>query len=337
MMKYANLLEEIASSLNIQKGINESEIEHTKRVVYSALGKLSLASLWDSRDENEDISITHFKNRIGQLAKAYSCMYPELKADLLHNFNDISKEIYEIYLSTGYIYHSPHRISPATWTNAKYHNLVFHRGQPINQNLHMSGLGFYRLCGESDEPMNKLLSMFCLADRIYYDYWVQVTESAQWSAFHGESQYMIEYLRTRPSFQQGYWINRPDRKQNSSMLRVGENGLKLYYLYRYENEKLLTSQLPEWMIQEGRYRELAAGCLSSLGTLPASKYQIDGHIVHIQFGYLLPPCELNFVKLYSWPENFGNISSGFSRVMDKKVFLLTKEILEQTGFTFVEV
>ena len=120
------------------------------------------------------------------------------------------------------------------------------------------------------------------------------------------------------------------------MLRIGDIEPKLYYLYQQQNGKILVSQLPYWMVEKHRYRRLAAGCLRSFGTLPATKYHMDGNVVHIQIGYLFPPEELAFVKLYSWQESYYSIPSDFSRIMDKKIFFAIKEILEETGFEFIE-
>lgn len=336
MTRYNNLLHEIAEALHIEKGSDELETVYKKRIVYSALGKLVLASLWDSRDENEDISVTHFKRRIKRLARAYSSMYPELHADFSQNSDALSEEIYKIYLNTGHIYHSPKRISPAAWKKEQCDRIIFHRGQPINKSSYMSGLGFYQFCDETDESLSKVTAMFHLTDGTFYDRWMNVTNHARWSEFHGSDQW-IEYLRTQPPFQYGYWIDKSDCKKDISMLRIGKEGRQLYCLCRYANGKLLTSPLPEWMTQEYQYRALAVGCLSTLKTLPAITYRIDGNIALLQFGYLLPPAELDFVKLYSWPKYFNNFPCDFSRVMNKEIFFVVKKILEQTGFEWIEV
>lgn len=334
MTRYHGLLRSIARSLGVLKGLTESENAWKSRIVYSVLGKMALASLWDVQDENEPVSITHFKRRMKQLAKAFFSMYPEIRAQFLWDIDELFDEIYEIYVNTGHIYHSPYRISPAAWKHARHDRIIFQRGLPVSQNAYMSGIGMYQISDDRDEQEYSVQDMFHLSVKKIVDDWNRIVSDAQWTELHAERD--VEYLRTRPPFKWGYWEREPDCKESVSMLRIGEVEPKLYYLYKFEEGKLLASQLPYWMVENYRYRMLSSGCLYSLGTLPPTKYQVDGDIVHIKIGYLLPPMELNFIKLYSWPESFYSLPSDFSRIMDKKVFFAVKKILEQAGFAFVE-
>ena len=49
---------------------------------------------------------------------------------------------------------------------------------------------------------------------------------------------------------------------------------------------------------------LSNACLASRGTLPPTRFKTDGAIVRVNIGYLLPPPELNLLKLYSWSSPF---------------------------------
>lgn len=334
MTQYNGLLSSIAQSLSIARGTAEDDISWKCRIVYSVLGNLALASLWDIQDEHEPISVTHFKHRIEQLTKAYFLMYPEVKAHFLPEIEKLYDEIYESYLNTGYIYHSPKRIAPAALTQAKHGNIIFQRGVPLNQRVFMSGLGLYQVSKEQTKSNHSVQSMFLLSENSLIDNWNDVVSNAQWIPFRASND--VEYLRTESPFYWSYWVRDPDRNGTVSMLRIGSYQSQLYYLYKVDEEGIFVSQLPNWMVKNYRYRTLASGCLCASATLPAIQYSIDGKIVYIKLGYLLPPAELNFLKLYSWPASFYNLPSDFSRIMDIKIFLEIKENLERIGYQFIE-
>ena len=65
-----------------------------------------------------------------------------------------------------------------------------------------------------------------------------------------------------------------------------------------------------------------------------SAYRIDGDTIRVRQNYLLPPAELNLIRLYSWPDNFGNVTSPFNRIMNRDVFEMIKAILSLQGYQF---
>jgi hypothetical protein len=70
------------------------------------------------------------------------------------------------------------------------------------------------------------------------------------------------------------------------------------------------------------------------GTLPPIEYYEDGALVHIHLNYLLPPRELEFLKLYSWPGKCTSLPCDFDRKLSKEVFKAIKEILLSEGYDF---
>ena len=143
-----------------------------------------------------------------------------------------------------------------------------------------------------------------------------------------------EYLRLKPPFSRGYWVNEPDKTDTISILRTGMKGSQLYYLYRYVNVGLEVSPLPQWQVENYNYRALACACLSAYGTLPSIEFFVDGSLVHIRMNYLLPPRELAFFKLYSWPETCTSLPSDFKRKLSVEVFAAIKNILFDEGYEF---
>ena len=50
--------------------------------------------------------------------------------------------------------------------------------------------------------------------------------------------------------------------------------------------------------------------------------------------YLLPPHELEFVKLYSWPEACTSLPCDFKRKLSTEVFSVMKTVLSDQGYEF---
>lgn len=121
-----------------------------------------------------------------------------------------------------------------------------------------------------------------------------------------------------------------------SLARTGSFGNWTYYLYKIENERLMGSQLPEWMVTEGNYRTVSNGYLSAKNVLPATIYHIDGKIAQVHINYLFPPAELNLVKLYSWPKSYAGLPHDFNRIFELPVFYAIKNVLESIGYQFKE-
>ena len=117
-------------------------------------------------------------------------------------------------------------------------------------------------------------------------------------------------------------------------MRSGMKGAQIYYLYQYDGKDFFVHQLPEWQTADSAYRSLSNACLYVNGVLPPVRYRIDGDTIRVRQNYLLPPAELNLIKLYSWPENYGNVTGMFNRIMDRDVFEMIKDILSLQGYQF---
>lgn len=334
MNKYRELLLTIAQQYHIGKGNNEKETDWKARVIYSICGMMAYASLFDDEDIKNTVSIFHLKERVRQILVDYKALYPEAAGKLPHEPEAFAKEIESLFLDTGMAYHMPNRIAPPMKREAQFHTILFQRGIAIDEISHVSGCGFYSVqqYAASHEDSHALCSMFCLEQGHLLSVWQQTVAAASWESLPA-SDSSSEYLRLRPPFSSGYWKSTPDKTDDVSLLRVGLKGAQIYYLYRYTGAGIEVSPLPGWQVKDGQYRSLACACLASLGTLPPISYQQDGTLVHLQQDYLLPPRELAFLRLYSWPEECAAFSQ-FKRKLSLEVFVAMKQLLSERGYTF---
>lgn len=331
MNKYDGLLSAVAHKYHIYKGKQETENDWKTRLVYSICGMMAYASLWD-KSEEESVSIVHLKRKVRKMLANYKSLYPELSDSLPYISQELEDEIANQFLSTGVVYHRPNRITPSMKHEEPFSDVLFQRGIALDSISCVSGIGFYSQQDGITNP-DKIKAMFGLERERLQTLWCATLSAASWKAGLSFEQ-NTEYLRLKPPFSQGYWVNKADTTGTVSILRTGMKGSQLYYLYRYSNTMIEVSPLPKWQIESYNYRSLACACLSTYGTLPPIEYFEDGAIVHIRLNYLLPPHELEFLKLYSWPETCRSLPCNFRRKLSAEVFTAIKRVLSDEGYEF---
>lgn len=263
---------------------------------------------------------------------SYKSMYPELLTYLPYIPEELEEEIVGLFLKTGVVYQRPYQIALAMKHEEAFGNILFRRGIALDAISCVSGIGFY--AKQREEIISYgVKSMFGLEQEKLLDLWSSTVAAASWET-DLSLEHNIKYLRLKPPFTRGYWVDKPDRNGTISILRVEGTGSQLYYLYRYTSTKLEVSPLPQWQVENYNYRTLASACLLTYGTLPPIEYEEDGELVYLSMNYLLPPRELNFLKLYSWPKTCTTLPSDFNRKLSREVFIVIKSILSDAGYEF---
>lgn len=319
----------IANDFCIFRGNHESVVDYECRLIYSMVGHMGYSALWDNFDTNDaTVSIAHFKARIDDVLEAYQTVFPEIKGKYT---DEISDEIYKVFLSAGYIYHSNYRIRPCVQNEIHYDGIALCRGIVPEGELCISGLGTYYKCSVEEDNINDVMTYFLINRPKLSEYYQLLMENV---SFSDVPEMKLEYLKTQKPFSNGYWIERPD-SDGVTIARSGMNGSYLYYLMNDRDTKRMY-QLPDWMTENGEYRTIANSIMSEKGTLPASKFFIDGAIVRLSIGYLYPNEEMNIIKLYSWPVDYLDKSRDFNRIFSCDVFFLIKSLFESIGYQFVE-
>ena len=330
MDKYNGLLSKVSRQYHILRGTQETEDKWKTRLVYSICGMMAYASLWD--DAEEPISIVHLKGRVHSVLGSYKSLYPELSGAFPYISGELEEEIANQFLSAGVVYHCPNRIAPSMKHEEPFGDILFQRGIALDSISCVSGIGFYSKQYGEKNP-DKIKAMFGLEQENLQALWRITLSAASWKSNLSFEQ-NTEYLRLKPPFSQGYWVNKPDTTGTVSILRTGMKGSQLYYLYRYYGTTMEVSPLPQWQVEFYNYRSLACACLSTYGTLPPIEYFEDGALVHVHMNYLLPPRELEFLKLYSWPEICTSLPCNFRRKLSIEVFTAIKNVLSDEGYEF---
>ena len=332
------VLDEISKSLGIPRGTGEKIDDWHERLSYSAAGRVAILSL-DDQLEDEPVSITHFKRRALRELKALFAAggLSELNEE---ESDDIAEEIYEEYLKAGYVYHTPNRIDKVPYKVSKIGNVLFMRGTQPREQVSISGLGFYRNVKDvntgkdSESHILNFKEMFHIPTLTLGQWYEKITAHRNWENINFQGQ--TEYLRVKGSFSRGYWNQEADRSGEVSLLRTGEQGTELYFLYRYQNGEIVCSSLPGWMTQDYGYRQVACAILYHEGTLPTTRFSRDGAVEYLNIGYLFPPSIQNMIMLYSWPSNIKRPGSEFRRIMNSEICKAVQTQLEPLGYEFIE-
>lgn len=336
------LISEISKQLNIAE---TAGTESLCKAIYSATGKMALASIWDHPEDEKFVSIQHFKKRAAQVLDAYLSIYPEAAHRFPSDRSGIIEDIYETYRRNGFFYHSSHRLYPAAPSTGGTGQCSLYRGVPPEKPCYMSGLGLYGVT-KAAEHGQSAAEMFELQKQPLSDYLQEVLASNDWNEVGWPED--AEFLRLKPPFSRGYWQEKPDKVEIPSMARYGAPN-KLYVFYRWLNGHFEQKSIPSWRVDDfrtigqpgyGEYRRIACGLLEAAQKLPPVVVKsASNHTVSIKLGYRLPPAEEDFFKLYSWPINFDitqKTPQVFQREMSEIVYPVFKQHLESIGYRFVE-
>ena len=328
------LIRNTAVDLGIGSASCHSDSDWKSRTIYCMVGRIGLCSLWDKLEEGT-VSIVHFRKAIERELTYLLRVYTECKSMFPEDVSVFSEELLSIYVICGYIYHSPFRIHPAMHKRVTVGNIEFLRGAFIDIPCKMSGLGLYRTTKTNNnkhDDILKALELFHIRQTNITDFGESIINRAEWNGFSYSGR--IEYLKTKGSFKSGYWCQEPEKGGGVSILRAGERGQQIYYLYYYEGNKCYSSILQPWCVENGEYRRIALYIISRDQELVNIEYHKSGSVVEIKQNYLLPPNELGLIKLYSWPISMKTGTDDFKRIMNKEVFISIKAILESIGYTF---
>lgn len=327
------LLNKAAEDMRIQKGDNEAYYDFQSRVIYSAIGNMAYASLWDQIDENDNTSLTHFKHRVKETIIAWHNALSDRYTIFGISAEDLADEILQTFENAGVAYRNPYRIAPAKDAVFSGENCTFIRSPRLNQRVFTSGLGFYSF--DKVEGAQAFSDVFSIDDHSLKEIAYHYTDKLQFRPI--QNQIDIEYCRLDRRTYRDYWKSDPDKDGKVSIMRTKDEFQSIYYFYKIVDDRLLVSQIPEWLCSNGMYRYLSTALMKQYGLLPEIEYSVNGSIVTVNQQYLLPPAELRMLRLYSWPFVFDDIKQSFKRIMTFECFMEMKEQLHTKGYEFKEV
>lgn len=344
MNKFRSLLKNISEEYSINLARNENEDQLKCRIIYSVLGQMARASLYDQTEDEEieSVSIIHFKRRIVNTLNSYRELYPEIKRIFDAEEENVTNEIYQLYLACGQMYHKPNQVVPCQRMVYNCEPVSFLRGKPFDKGICISGLGMYKFCN-SPGSISELLETFHINGNTLLSLYDYLISTSKWEKSEIQQE-NAEYLILRPPFSRGYWKQTPDKNEEVSLLRINSIGEHIYYLYKFDNDDMYVSSVPLWMTEKPdwmqyskNYRMISNAILANKMTLPSIETEELGSYVKIKFNYLPARDIHDFIKFYSWPTTYHDVTSDFIRYMATEVWMIFRQILEYLGYVVEEL
>lgn len=340
-MPFEDIFSSLAKDLFILRGTKEDVDAWRRRLIYSALGKLALASVWDEEDDLP--SVQHFSASIAE-RQPYYLQILGATADYLGDSALLRDELYSIYLNAGAFYHKKNHLAPAVSSSASDGKTIFLRGcTPLSAHP-MSGLGDYSINPVSTQRYYHSVQEMFQLHRPLMDLVTECEADANWenADFPEDS----EFLTMQNQKKVGYWSQKPNEDIAFGLMRVPQAVSYNYYLYRKSSNEWQWSQLQIWQTNPNNgqtsipeWLALANGILMSNHLLQPVRCSGDINLMTVSFPYLLPPMEENFFKLYSWPMpnlTLNAFSQRVTRQMATPVYRSFKSVMESLGYFFEE-
>jgi hypothetical protein len=344
MSTETELLNAMESSMQIHRGKKESKQQWYSRLICSAIGRQMIVSLKDPSDNGPGVSVVHAKRRIENALSIYQEIFSGLINFELVPSDKLANYIYDLYLTSGFMYHIPDRVIPLSPVKGRIDKtLICIRGQVFDEYVSMSGLGFYQVLSDAGDLKNSAQTIFQLPDISLTDEWKDLLDLiSHWEKLESPDDY--EYLNTT-NFSNGraYFMQTLNHNVEYSLARTKiamQGGARIYYLIHNVGKQTFMGQIPQWISDKGMYRHFSNCILYNLRKLPPSTFHEDGSLVKLNLGYLYPPEELNFLRLYSWPGSWypdrPYVDNFFDRVLTSQFFTHYKTMMEARGYRFIK-
>lgn len=333
----SNYVAFLSEKLHINKGTHESDSSWSFRVLYSAIALNMLASLYDYDEDKEQsivnaqmMSMQHVRNRGIELIESYRDLYGTAMTQLYLRSDELAESIRNLYVKAGYMLHRANYLDAPTAVCAEYEDIYILRGiSPWNVE-YMSGLGCYAH-SLTDTRVEDVWRMFRIENTEIGVWWRQFLHDCQWRELN-ELPVEVEYINYSRRDGEPYWITITP-KSGLSMYRDRGIGDKKYRLFRVEAEQIWTCTLPAWQVDNKEYLRVSLALQTEVAKNPIVRIKIDSSISYIQLSYLLPPCEQNFLELFSWPSEG---MSHWKRTVATELLPLFKKLFITLGFNIME-
>ena len=338
-MEENDIFKQISHDLGIRKGDGES-LEHWQcRLAYSAAAWRGLACLWEYEEgtDGKSVSMQHVLGTIEDTLSTFGKLFPSIQAALKifeeKREEKLSEHIRRVLQNGACFYHKANRAAPSAPACASEERISFLRGLSPGDFCCMSGAGAYRKEGvRANQDPNSMFGLLPLLSEKDLERFESTLSGERRTSLENREFLQLDASRLK----NGYWKDRPDKGVLSLLRR--KDGERSYALYRFDGETFSCRFLPGYWNEGMRYAILASSLLARQ-TLPPFKVVKTGSLVSVTPGYLLPPSEDAFFRLYSWPDLRPDMIEKdlFSpRIMEGEIYSAFQAIMTRLGYRFME-
>ena len=287
------LINEIAKGLGILRESYEDDASWQYRVKYSTLGLQALASLYDKNDDiiveeitDSTVSHQHVTSRMQRLLQIYDIS----ESDAL--------KILELYKKTGYVLSKRNRLTYPKTTIARASDVYLARGVHPSKATKVSGACMMITSCVADEiNIGEMFGFSSLDINFWYAKFIKTISN--WKQFSEAEE--VEHLNINEPANKGYWRGEPPQSGEITICRSVDRFH--YWMLKATPYGIERASLPDWRTHDGEYYRIAIALRTMYGNPPRMKVKKHQNTVIIEYDYLLPPAEQNFVELCSWRMN----------------------------------
>lgn len=313
-----NLVEQIATDLNINMFKNENELSFGNRVLFSALVAWARVQVFgksfaDISNVNEkigdfhNVDIMHIQTRLSQVAYGLleTLPYEERwikNSDVESVSNNLASLITEQLLFCYELSEFNSRritISPQNNVNIGSNSLLLGFAICQKQKLHSIGLGRWI---HNQQPIENYREVFCIPNVTKEEYLNSLINNAAWQKSELNGLYHIFKLGTVGWYSKAWMdLDKKNIPLGLSLLKNIEIGGG-YFLLKKEGNKILIAKLDGYWYLEKKEIYRIKYLLNHINKSPAefkAKHNLDHILLHCNSS--LPHAEMRLLLMSSWP------------------------------------
>jgi hypothetical protein len=324
------LFNDISRELGIARESYEDNIAWQSRITYSLLALQMLSALYDKYDDfvddekfSDSVSNQHISNRAKKLSEVFG-----IKPDK-------HESILELYQKTGFMLNKSNRLAFPPVTAAPIDKLFVARGLHPSSAITVSGIGF--LVENVSATVANADEMFNLSQLHSID-WHKLFMKNISTGWKPVSDFTdVEFLNTQVKPWKSYWTGGLPNQRFALCRSIDKVG-RVYKLLSIRPDGVYSIQLSDWNMKNGEYLRLAIAMRVDEGNPPKVKTRKYGKTAIIDYDYLLPPAEQNFIEVYSWNRDNSQQNERWpqSRIVAIELYQAFMSIFQRMGYEIEE-
>jgi len=291
------LISEISKVLKILREPYEDDAAYQWRVKYSVIGLQILASLYDKNNDfpaddvvDNSVSHQHVTVRASKLAQIFGV-------------SDIDTgRVLKLYKATGFILSKRNRLTYSQPTFSCVGEVCLARGVHPSIAIGISGLCMLTNHSANDGvATEKMFNLPTIGILQWFERFAKTFVCQKPLPDKDD----IEYLNINEPVNKGYWSGNPPTQGNQTLCRTTD---KLnYWIAEGTSDGVKCALLPEWRTRGSEYYRIAIAMRVLANNPPRMRMKKYRSTAVLEYNYLLPPAEQNFLELCSWRKDENDV------------------------------
>lgn len=345
------LIEAIASDLNINKYNNELDIQYYNRLLYCAIHTWIYANTTPEirvKDEERqiDVDIMSIIHSVVRVLDDFLVLFPQCRNYFLLSKNDkqissaavISRLISKLYLYNAIGKTTKRRYANIPQVYCDFSHLYLERGGNSfqvckNENLFYTGIGRWHF-KQTDSIEKRCKTLKFGFHNVPIIEWIQQLHNNSLWRTQSISPKTLIYISCCSSHSFRNWEVYKDSLVPKSNYTIIRDEYYRYYLCRYNAGEIEISDLNEWYVSNYEINRILFG-LDLINNKPSQFPFCDlGDRIHLKLYSSLPVYEQAILAYSGWPNE--SIDDMFNYIIDIRTWPIVKSHMERIGIVLIK-